>query len=100
MGVHRENGSPPSPDSFQWELLYPHMREEGANRSVEILDVGCGFGGLLFGLKEVTTDENILGLEIRKKVSDYVRLRILAGRREGDKGVRERSSGMTGWNNP
>lgn len=55
---------------------------------VRVLDVGCGFGGLLFGLLPHTDPSELLcGLEIRLKVSDYVRLRILAERRQGNKGA-------------
>jgi len=55
---------------------------------VRILDVGCGFGGLLFGLLPHTRPQDLIcGLEIRLKVSDYVRLRILAERRRGMEGA-------------
>ena len=40
--------------------------------------MGCGFGGLLVGLAPVLPDTLCLGMEIRAKVTEYVRLRILA----------------------
>ena len=48
----------------------------------DVLDVGCGFGGLTLALSPALPDNTILGLEIRAKVCEYVRLRILAQRKE------------------
>ena len=45
-----------------------------------VLDIGCGFGGLLMSLATLLPHERILGLEIRAKVTEYVRLRIVAAR--------------------
>ena len=52
---------------------------------MEIADVGCGFGGLLFGLaaEPATAGLPAAGMEIRLKVSEYVRVRIAHFRREG-----------------
>ncbi len=47
-----------------------------------ILDIGCGFGGLTTALATILPNKLILGLEIRAKVTEYVRLRILALRKE------------------
>ena len=38
----------------------------------KILDIGCGYGGLMFELQKTFKDELILGLEIRDKVANYV----------------------------
>jgi len=43
---------------------------------VTFLDVGCGFGGFLIKLAELYPNEVSLGLELRDKVSEYVRERI------------------------
>ena len=48
-----------------------------------VLDIGCGFGGLTMALANLLPKEVILGLEIRSKVTEYVRLRIVAARKEG-----------------
>jgi tRNA (guanine-N7-)-methyltransferase len=48
-----------------------------------ILDIGCGFGGLTVALAKLFPDEAVLGMEIRAKVTEYVRLRIAALRKEG-----------------
>ena len=38
----------------------------------KILDIGCGYGGLMFELQKTFKDELILGLEIRDKVANFV----------------------------
>lgn len=43
-----------------------------------MLDVGCGYGGLLVALAPLFPLSLILGMEIRVKVSDYVQDRIAA----------------------
>jgi tRNA (guanine-N7-)-methyltransferase len=48
----------------------------------DVLDVGCGFGGLTMALAPALPNNTILGLEIRSKVTEYVRLRIIAQRKE------------------
>jgi tRNA (guanine-N7-)-methyltransferase len=51
-------------------------------KPVEVVDVGCGFGGLLFGLERCPTTQNMLmlGMEIRGPVTEYVRLKIADAR--------------------
>lgn len=41
-------------------------------KQVEIIDVGCGFGGLLFTLSSTFPNQLIFGLEIRDKLVNYV----------------------------
>lgn len=47
-----------------------------------VLDIGCGFGGLTVALSTILPNETILGMEIRAKVTEFVRLRLLALRKE------------------
>ena len=48
--------------------------------SPSILDIGCGFGGLLLHLSALFPDKLGLGMEIRSQVSNYVGERIRAAR--------------------
>ena len=67
---------PLSPNSMDWTLHYPD------GKPPTVLDVGCGFGGLTVALATLLPDQHILGMEIRAKVTEYVRLRIVALRKE------------------
>lgn len=58
------------PDSFK------------VSKNVNILDVGCGYGGLMFGMSEkLENDDLALGMEIRDKVSNFVSDKIKSLRR-------------------
>jgi tRNA (guanine-N7-)-methyltransferase len=57
---------------------------------VEIADVGCGFGGLLFALSLAFPHTRSLGFEIRDKVTNYVAKKIFAMREEHPGQVRDR----------
>lgn len=65
---------PLNPSRMNWLDLYP----EKVDRKVEILDIGCGYGGLLVSLSPIFHESLILGLEIRQKVVEYVQQRIVA----------------------
>ncbi|KAJ0068605.1 hypothetical protein NL108_009720, partial [Boleophthalmus pectinirostris] len=74
---------PVCPEEMDWAELYPHFFKENASDSektpkVEFADIGCGYGGLLVELSTLFPDQLMLGMEIRVKVSDYVRDRIKA----------------------
>ena len=49
---------------------------------VEIIDIGCGFGGLLFTLGKEFPKKLIFGLEIRDKLVNYVAEKVHAMRVE------------------
>ncbi|CAK1581814.1 unnamed protein product [Parnassius mnemosyne] len=68
---------PAHPDDYDWSALYPKLKEQ-KEKSVEFLDVGCGYGGLLVTLSPLFPNNLMLGLEIRVKVSDYVNDKIQA----------------------
>jgi tRNA (guanine-N7-)-methyltransferase len=44
---------------MNWSELYPEYDSTG--KQVEIADVGCGFGGLLFALSQALPDTLSLG---------------------------------------
>lgn len=88
---------PTNPDCIDWSIdHYPNVqttnlmpaavavkKEKDPARLVpSVLDIGCGFGGLTIALATLLPSKTILGLEIRAKVTEYVRLRILACRRD------------------
>ncbi|KAI5064832.1 hypothetical protein GOP47_0019527 [Adiantum capillus-veneris] len=49
---------------------------------VSFADIGCGFGGLLVKLSPMFPDTLMVGMELRDKVSEYVKDRIMALRKE------------------
>ncbi|KAF4461940.1 hypothetical protein FALBO_11257 [Fusarium albosuccineum] len=79
---------PASPDDMDWSPYFPHYVQEETSegvakpprlrKDVEIVDIGCGFGGLLAALAPKLPDTLILGLEIRTQVAEYVQERIKA----------------------
>ncbi|CAM1506488.1 Fc.00g061290.m01.CDS01 [Cosmosporella sp. VM-42] len=83
---------PASPDDMDWSSYFPHFAEERSSedaakpprlsKDVEIVDIGCGFGGLLVALGPKLPEELILGLEIRTQVTEYVQERIKALREQ------------------
>lgn len=88
---------PVRPDLMDWTEehypAHPSLKEDSpedassfqcSSMSVrpDVLDVGCGFGGLTMALATALPNNTIMGLEIRAKVTEYVRLRIVAQRKE------------------
>jgi tRNA (guanine-N7-)-methyltransferase len=47
-------------------------------QEVDIIDIGCGFGGLLVAMGPAVPNSLMLGLEIRTQVTEYVQERIRA----------------------
>lgn len=71
---------PVRPQDMDWSIIYPeYINDTAENKSkVEVLDIGCGYGGLLITLSPLFPNTLMLGMEIRVKVSDYVQDRIKA----------------------
>jgi len=75
---------PHFPQCMDWcSEHYPRLAKGTAPT---VLDIGCGFGGLTLALAQLLPNSVILGMEIRAKVTEYVRLRIAAKRKEYDEG--------------
>lgn len=70
----------PSTSDVENGIKQPNKPENG--KKVEFADIGCGYGGLLVDLSPMFPDTLMLGMEIRVKVSDYVKDRIIALREQ------------------
>ncbi|MCO5556786.1 hypothetical protein L7F22_010339 [Adiantum nelumboides] len=58
------------------------LRTSDKEPKVSFADIGCGFGGLLVKLSPMFPDTLMVGMELRDKVSEYVKDRIVALRKE------------------
>ncbi|KAL1964666.1 hypothetical protein VTN77DRAFT_6692 [Rasamsonia byssochlamydoides] len=87
---------PISPAHMNWAAHFPAFVDpdpekttlSGARKlvkDVEVVDIGCGFGGLLVGLAPLMPDTLMIGMEIRTQVLDYLRTRIHALRSQQQK---------------
>ncbi|KAK2737779.1 tRNA (guanine-N(7)-)-methyltransferase (tRNA(m7G46)-methyltransferase) [Myotisia sp. PD_48] len=86
----RAHANPPiSPQHMDWSSDYPaylhpdpnEVNLAGARRlvkDVEVVDIGCGFGGLIVALAPLLPDTLMVGMEIRGQVLEFVRERIKA----------------------
>ncbi|XP_029007278.1 tRNA (guanine-N(7)-)-methyltransferase [Betta splendens] len=78
--AHHTFDYPVCPGEMDWSQLYPEFFTGDPSQKeiprVEFADIGCGYGGLLVELSPLFPEKLMLGLEIRVKVSDYVRDRI------------------------
>ena len=92
---------PTTPEEMDWSEYYPEFfktkshdygrhddledevkQDSSGKYQVDFADIGCGYGGLLVNLSSIFPDKLMLGMEIRVKVSDYVKDRITALREE------------------
>lgn len=67
---------PISPTQFDYTSHYPQFLIP--NKKIEFADIGCGFGGLLISLSTLFPETLMIGMELRDKVTEYVKERILA----------------------
>ncbi|KAL1629869.1 tRNA (guanine-N(7)-)-methyltransferase (tRNA(m7G46)-methyltransferase) [Neofusicoccum ribis] len=54
------------------------------SKEVEVADIGCGFGGLLFALAPKLPDTLLLGMEIRTSVTEFVQEKAKALRAQNN----------------
>ncbi|CAN0446308.1 unnamed protein product [Ascophyllum nodosum] len=66
------DNDPNTPRDMDWSVHFPNRPD----LKVSIVDIGCGFGGLTVALSELFPDKGVLGMVIRMKVCEFVRLRI------------------------
>ncbi|KAI2633507.1 putative methyltransferase-domain-containing protein [Xylaria nigripes] len=92
---------PKTPDDMDWHTYFPafvanvdpittsqpidasetdatDLSPRKLTKDVEVVDIGCGFGGLLVALAPVLADTLLVGMEIRTSVAEYVQHRITA----------------------
>ncbi|KAK8193309.1 putative methyltransferase-domain-containing protein [Phyllosticta capitalensis] len=89
---------PVAPEHMDWASLYPayavekqpqkSIGQKRISKDVEIADIGCGFGGLLFALAPKLPETLLLGLEIRTSVTEFVQEKAKALR------IQNASTGM------
>lgn len=80
------------PISYQYdgsvESTHEMPAEIASKQTVNIVDIGCGYGGLLYNMSpHLQTDDLAFGMEIRDKVSVFVSdkiktLRVNSGHKE------------------
>ncbi|KNA25582.1 hypothetical protein SOVF_005610 [Spinacia oleracea] len=63
--------------SLHFPQIFPSPDRSGDARRIEFADIGCGFGGLLISLSTLFPEKLMIGMEIRDKVQEYVKERIL-----------------------
>uniref|UniRef100_A0A0D3DCZ7 tRNA (guanine-N(7)-)-methyltransferase n=1 Tax=Brassica oleracea var. oleracea TaxID=109376 RepID=A0A0D3DCZ7_BRAOL len=86
---------PISPSHVDFSLHFPKFvgtNNEEVSKKVEFADIGCGFGGLLISLATLFPDTLMIGMELRDKVTEYVKERILALRKTSSGGQYENVS--------
>jgi len=74
FGVKDNNGDEIVVNTAKFRISY----DEKASHQIvpTILDIGCGYGGLMFALSKHFPDQLILGQEIRDKVANFVAKKI------------------------
>ncbi|KAH7838963.1 hypothetical protein Vadar_033180 [Vaccinium darrowii] len=68
--------------SLHYPQLFPSSDQTVHSKKIQFADIGCGFGGLLISLSTLFPDTLMIGMELRDKVTEYVKERILALRVE------------------
>ncbi|CAN1341368.1 tRNA (guanine-N(7)-)-methyltransferase [Linum perenne] len=74
---------PVSPAHVDYSIHFPELfsssdHEANSSKKIQFADVGCGFGGLLISLATLFPDTLMVGMELRDKVTEYVKERVLA----------------------
>lgn len=82
---------PECPAAFQAQ--FPDYFPEMPVSKVELVDVGCAFGGMLFQLSAVFPDACMLGLEIRTKVVSFAQEKAIGLRDQYDAAVAQAPAG-------
>ncbi|XP_061339358.1 tRNA (guanine-N(7)-)-methyltransferase [Gastrolobium bilobum] len=62
--------------SLHYPQFFPPSGQADTSRKIQFADIGCGFGGLLISLSTLFPETLMIGMELRDKVSEYVKERI------------------------
>lgn len=78
---------PTKPSQVDWSTHFPELYASAKEKNVDppkvdFVDIGCGFGGMTITLAREFPDKLTVGMEIRDKVSQYVKDRIVALRQK------------------
>lgn len=69
---------PADPSKLRMDKLYVNPPQD----HIVWCDIGCGYGGLLASLGAAYPDKTMMGLEIRDRVAEFCRRRVLEMRKE------------------
>jgi tRNA (guanine-N7-)-methyltransferase len=73
---------PISPCHVDFSLHYPQFFSSSdqidSSKKIQFVDISCGFGGLQISLSTIFPKTLMIGMELRDKVSEYVKERISA----------------------
>ncbi|KAL7183776.1 hypothetical protein ACSBR2_026032 [Camellia fascicularis] len=64
--------------SLNFPQLCPSSDQLDNSKKIQFADIGCGFGGLLISLSTLFPDTLMIGMELRDKVTEYVKEQVLA----------------------
>lgn len=64
--------------SQHYPQYFPSSDGKDCSKKIEFADIGCGFGGLLISLATLFPETLMIGMELRDKVTEYVKERIVA----------------------
>lgn len=64
--------------SIHYPQVFPSSEQDDGSKKIQFADIGCGFGGLLISLSTLFPETLMIGMELRDKVTEYVKERILA----------------------
>jgi tRNA (guanine-N7-)-methyltransferase len=104
FGVPNNNDNKIVLNTGRYPLNYDKEHVTPQAKTPTILDIGCGYGGLIFELIKHFPDELILGMEIRDKVVNFVgekvnSIRHNSGLKECMNGAAVRTNCMKAWHN-
>lgn len=72
----------PPLDADTYAMTLTERYIEPPSKQIDWCDIGCGYGGLLASLSKEYPNKTTLGLEIRDRVAEFCRQRVLTLRKE------------------